>query len=351
MRKFWNDELIAAEIRHAINVLNIDRMPTRTELASIGKSGLSAMIQKTKKFSGWAKELGIETSEYFRVSPPNHDTFDMWSNENAWALGLLTADGSFGGQAHPYSITLYSTDLELLEAYKKVFQLNKETFINHGVKGRLGEKPVGTVMISSKKIRDFLMSINAHGNKDLRNPFQHIPEEFRWSFTKGLFDGDGNVYEGQFSIAGRHALISEVYHWLCEQIGKEPNKIYQATTTLKTFYFQFNKIDTVKVRDYIENYANGTYDSLKFLTLKQVGREYSREYKLMTQSMELSILQRQLKYFLSTKEVAIDEETIAYLDRRIDELNREIDQLSKELCSISDQSGITIPATNAQRAI
>jgi hypothetical protein len=110
----------------------------------------------------------------------------------------------------------------------------------------------------------FFSRINVIGDKDLRNPFGFVPEEYKWSFIKGLFDGDGNVYKGMVSIAGRYPLISEVYTWICSQINKEPNKIYNSTGTSKTVYFQLSKKDAYLVYYKIKKHSHGTYDSYKF---------------------------------------------------------------------------------------
>jgi hypothetical protein len=56
----WNDDLIKLELLKSIKVLNLNRMPTGEELKSIGRNDLHCKISRTKKYSGWAKELGLE---------------------------------------------------------------------------------------------------------------------------------------------------------------------------------------------------------------------------------------------------------------------------------------------------
>lgn len=55
----WNDELIKQELLKSIDILMLDRMPTRAELVSISRNDLHCKISRTKKYSGWAKELGL----------------------------------------------------------------------------------------------------------------------------------------------------------------------------------------------------------------------------------------------------------------------------------------------------
>lgn len=56
----WTDELIESELRKSIEVLNLNRMPTSSELKSIGRNDLHCKVGRTKKYSGWAEHLGLE---------------------------------------------------------------------------------------------------------------------------------------------------------------------------------------------------------------------------------------------------------------------------------------------------
>lgn len=55
----WTEELIRQELLKSIDILQINRMPTAEELKSIGKNSLHCKISRTKKYSGYAKELGL----------------------------------------------------------------------------------------------------------------------------------------------------------------------------------------------------------------------------------------------------------------------------------------------------
>jgi hypothetical protein len=56
----WTDELIKSELEKCISVLQIKRMPTADELRQIGRNDLHCKISRTKKYSGWANELGLD---------------------------------------------------------------------------------------------------------------------------------------------------------------------------------------------------------------------------------------------------------------------------------------------------
>lgn len=58
--KKWSDETIEAEILNVKNALNIDRMPTRSEIEVItNNSALTNKISKTGGTRLWAKKLGL----------------------------------------------------------------------------------------------------------------------------------------------------------------------------------------------------------------------------------------------------------------------------------------------------
>jgi len=55
----WTNELIRQELKKSITVLGLNRMPTGGELKSIGRNDLHCKISRTKKYSGWAEDLGL----------------------------------------------------------------------------------------------------------------------------------------------------------------------------------------------------------------------------------------------------------------------------------------------------
>lgn len=58
--RVWTEERVKEEILDSIRILAIDRMPTAQELVSLGRNDLHCKISKTKRYSGWANELGLK---------------------------------------------------------------------------------------------------------------------------------------------------------------------------------------------------------------------------------------------------------------------------------------------------
>lgn len=213
---------------------------------------IAEKLSRTKKsISSKRYKENIEQHKF------NENIFNNWSKKNSWLLGLITADGTFNRN----NVTLYNTDKEMLKEFKKI--LGTQNKISEHITNRLGNKKVWRTGVSSENFIKDLKALNAHGDKDQRNPFPLVPDIYKWSFIKGLFDGDGNIYKGIISIAGRMPMIKFVYYWICQQIDKKPNKIYQSSNSDKTYYFQISPGDAIEVVDYIRLNAEGTYNSKK----------------------------------------------------------------------------------------
>jgi hypothetical protein len=61
--KVWTEENVHDEILKCMEILDIKRIPTSGELLSINRNDLHMKISKTKKYSGWAKHLGLKQKE------------------------------------------------------------------------------------------------------------------------------------------------------------------------------------------------------------------------------------------------------------------------------------------------
>ena len=58
----WSNEKIESEIYKVINTLNIERMPTNTEISMVMKNqALNNKISKSGGYKYWANKLGLDT--------------------------------------------------------------------------------------------------------------------------------------------------------------------------------------------------------------------------------------------------------------------------------------------------
>lgn len=59
----WTNQLIKQHLLECIDTLQIKRMPTAQELKDLGRNDLHCKVSRTKKYSGWAAELGLALKE------------------------------------------------------------------------------------------------------------------------------------------------------------------------------------------------------------------------------------------------------------------------------------------------
>ncbi|MGF2713144.1 LAGLIDADG family homing endonuclease [Bacillus cereus] len=121
------------------------------------------------------------------------DYFKTWSNNMAYILGFITADGVIPKENQCVSIS--QKESYILEDIKEELNTNQPLYQN---------KKTGVYMlnINSKTIKDDIMNI--HGImpcKSFNIEFPFVPEEFLHHFVRGYFDGDGYVNYETYTVS------------------------------------------------------------------------------------------------------------------------------------------------------
>lgn len=113
------------------------------------------------------------------------DYFKTWSNNMAYILGFIAADGVI--QKENQCVSISQKESYILEDIKKELKTKQPLYQNK-------KTDVYMLNINSKTIKDDLMNI--HGImpcKSLNIKFPFVPEEYLHHFVRGYFDGDGYV--------------------------------------------------------------------------------------------------------------------------------------------------------------
>lgn len=124
--------------------------------------------------------------------------FDQWTEQSAYVLGFLFADGSIGRTNLSHVIIALSIrDMCVLNYLKQVTRSTRD-FINHPEwtddEGYV-HKPSCRLILSSVVLVKRLMSLGLMPSKTYRDdPFPNVPDEFLPHFIRGYFDGDGTAY-------------------------------------------------------------------------------------------------------------------------------------------------------------
>lgn len=174
----------------------------------------------------------IKTRKRTNKKVVNNNYFDkINTEEKAYWLGFITADGNVSKKYCRIQIVLAIVDKMHLEKFATIFEKKVKVY----------EKCPGKCFFSlyNRKMYNDLLSIGvvpAKTDEDQSVIFDFIPDTFKKSFVRGLFDGDGSIAicstkkDFTFSIAGEDRLLSKVSEYIYKKVGinkKETEKYHR----------------------------------------------------------------------------------------------------------------------------
>jgi hypothetical protein len=144
-------------------------------------------------------------SELQRKYPIQEDFFDeVDTEEKAYVLGLLYADGYNNTNKNDVCISLKEDDVEILNKITKIIQPTKPLFYldmspeNRGMKN---SKNQYRLTINNKHISQRLVELGCGKAKTSVIKFpnlKQVPANLTHHFTRGYFDGDGSISKGKY---------------------------------------------------------------------------------------------------------------------------------------------------------
>lgn len=125
-----------------------------------------------------------------RGAKPQGNVKIKWSPNLAYAIGLLTADGSLSKDGR--HIDLSSKDLEQVMNFRECLGL--ESKIGRKASGSSADKRFFRVQFGDILFYRWLTGIGLMPNKSKIIGSLRIPDKFFFDFLRGCFDGDGTIY-------------------------------------------------------------------------------------------------------------------------------------------------------------
>ena len=107
------------------------------------------------------------------------------SEEKAYFLGLLFADGNVNSKYNSIDLKLHERDKDILIKFSHII-FGKEILYNKNNNQFL-------FRISSKRIKDRLIELGCIPRKSLKIVYPNIEEKYNNHFIRGYFDGDGCI--------------------------------------------------------------------------------------------------------------------------------------------------------------
>lgn len=120
-----------------------------------------------------------------------------WTPELAYAVGLITTDGNLSPDGRHISLT--SSDLQLLTAFKNCLSLNNKITINP--RGSYSKNQCYKIQFGDVSFYKWLQEIGLMARKTSRLNEISVPDEFFRDFLRGHLDGDGSIvtYEDKYN--------------------------------------------------------------------------------------------------------------------------------------------------------
>ena len=147
------------------------------------------------------------------------------SEEKAYWLGFLYADGYINTNKYEIELTLAEYDKEHLEKFKLFLNSNAE------IKYR-SKQNAYRICIQSKKIINDLIKLGCTQNKSLTLTFpteEQVPKYLIHHFLRGYIDGDGSIgiygKQARVTVIGTKAFLDEYEKIILKLLNrKKPNK-------------------------------------------------------------------------------------------------------------------------------
>lgn len=145
-------------------------------------------------------EFGISRSQKdmvrkYKVDETFFDTID--TQDKAYCLGLMSADGSVNPSKCTISISLEDCDKDLLESVRMAIKSEKPLeFLDYSNKHDFGYnyKNQYRLLVFCKHMCDSLQNNGIIQNKSLKLEFpSFISDDLKSHFVRGYFDGDGSM--------------------------------------------------------------------------------------------------------------------------------------------------------------
>ena len=159
------------------------------QIASIKNIGSTTVLNYLKKYDIPTKPSGSQI-KYIAIN----EYFDTWSNNMAYCLGFIAADGHVWKRRPYFTIGIHKDDVQVLN------------FIRDEVSPTSKVRPSKDqyqLCVYSKKIHSSLVRLGIDHKKTFNLKLPKIPKKYIPHFIRGFFDGDGSIWKTNFRSGGK----------------------------------------------------------------------------------------------------------------------------------------------------
>jgi intein-encoded DNA endonuclease-like protein len=218
---------------------------TMIEIAKIAKCNFSNIRSHLHRMG-----VEIRKSDKYRKYEIDENFFKVINTEEkAYMLGFLYADGYNQSSKNQVRLTLSSIDAEVLLKFNIFLNYDRPLLY-------LKNNTVVDLTINSKTISSDLVSLGCTQKKcfTLSFPYNTIPASLVRHFIRGYFDGDGCISiseqnDVQINITGNNTFIEQLQEILIKATGASRTKLQLYKKSCSVFWHGKNAC--FKVLDYL----------------------------------------------------------------------------------------------------
>jgi hypothetical protein len=238
------------------------------------------------------------------------DYFDNWSNEMAYILGFIAADGCVGDNRDTLQINLSYKDIKHLKRIRdRLAPRNKICVYWHNTDKGQYKKCIFSV--GSKYMKNRLMELGIKPRKSLDLEFPYVPKKYIRDFIRGYFDGDGGLEAKKIVVdfIGTYNFLdtlSDIFSKECLIVKIVPKKKKDANA----YHIAYGTKSAVRVLDYIySDLGDGITLERKFNRYKEIKENWTN-YRTEWNIDEIDILKDRINRNIKPKEI------VRFLDNR-----------------------------------
>lgn len=177
------------------------------------------LVEKLLKERGIKKRNYTESKQISRIYGIDDDYFKTQSENMAYILGFLAADGNVSKKENSVSIQLHIQDIELLKQISN--ELKNERPIDHYI--TKNGRDTCKLQFWSAEIKKDLAIYNIVPNKTFTlQPPLFLKQDFIPDFLRGYFDGDGSIYnrnKGNGKAVSISGASQKMMDWIRDQFN------------------------------------------------------------------------------------------------------------------------------------
>ena len=197
----------------------------------------------------------------------------VWSSDMAYAVGLITTDGSLSADGRHFDFT--SNDRDLIETFKKCLNIrNKISTKRSGYTHKLSSLHI---QFGNVTLYRWLVELGLMPNKSKRLGKLKIPDKFFFDFLRGHLDGDGSIKRYFDPVYPRSVRLYTVFlsaspahiKWIKDKVQKLAGLSGFIRTVPRAHTVTFSKGNSIALFRHLYHKPNLPCLKRKFLIAKE----------------------------------------------------------------------------------